>query len=132
VPRLGRSIVSERLAHGDQGEWVEYLQQVLASKGIDPGAVDGVFGGALDGKVREYQADHGLVVDGVVDARTWESLTGGPAADTAPATTEASVSWDWSRLPLLSTLARYPADDDGARQFLRDHGVDIDLLTTEA
>lgn len=125
--------MSERLAHGDRGEWVEYLQQVLQSKGIDPGAVDGVFGGVLDAKVREYQADQGLVADGVVDTRTWESLTGDPATDTSEATSAATpVALDWSRLPLLSTLARYPADDDGARQFLRDHGVDIDLLTTEA
>jgi peptidoglycan hydrolase-like protein with peptidoglycan-binding domain len=118
--------VSERLAHGDRGEWVEYLQQVLQSKGVDPGAVDGVFGGVLDAKVREYQANHGLVADGVVDTRTWESLTGDPKA------TGSAVSLDWSRLPLLSTLAQYPADDDGARQFLRDQGVDVDLLTTEA
>ena len=120
--------MSERLAHGDQGEWVEYLQQVLQSRGVDPGAVDGVFGGVLDAKVREYQADHGLVADGVVDTRTWESLTG----DTTTTTTTSAVSLDWSRLPLLSALAHYPADDDGARQFLRDQGVDIDLLTTEA
>lgn len=119
--------MSERLAHGDQGEWVEYLQQVLVSKGIDPGAVDGVFGGVLDAKVREYQAGNGLVADGVVDTRTWHSLTGDQTADTP-----AAVSLDWSRLPLLSALAHYPADDDGARRFLRDQGVDIDLLTTEA
>jgi murein L,D-transpeptidase YcbB/YkuD len=120
-------MVGERLAHGDQGEWVEYLQQVLLSKGIDPGAVDGVFGGVLDAKVREYQADHGLVADGVVDTQTWESLTGDHTTGTSTA-----VALDWSRLPLLSALAHYPADDEGARQFLRDHGVDIDLLTTEA
>ena len=120
--------MSERLAYGDRGEWVEYLQKVLQSKGVDPGAVDGVFGGVLDAKVRGYQADHGLTADGVVDTVTWASLTG----DTATADAGAAVTLDWERLPLLSSLAQYPPDEDGVRQFLRDYGVDIDLLTTEA
>jgi murein L,D-transpeptidase YcbB/YkuD len=118
--------MSERLARGDQGEWVEYLQQVLQSKGVDPGAVDGVFGEVLDGRVRQYQAEHALTVEGVVDTATWASLTGDATA--APA----RVALDWDRLPFLSSLAHYTADEDGVRQFLRDQGVDIDLLTADA
>lgn len=114
--------MSERLALGDQGEWVEYLQNVLHSKGVDPGAIDGVFGAVLDAKVRQYQADHALTVDGVVDTVTWGSLVD----------EEVSGSIDWSQLPLLSSLAQYTADEDGVRQFLRDYGIDIDLLTAEA
>ena len=117
--------MSERVTQGDQGEWVEYLQNVMHSKGIDPGAIDGVFGEKLVAKVREYQTDQGLVADGVVDTKTWGSLLEEKAASE-------SVPIDWSQLPLLSTLAQYSADENGAKQFLRDYGIDIDLLTAEA
>ena len=139
--------MSERLARGDQGEWVEYLQNVLYSKGVDPGSIDGVFGDVLDTKVRQYQADNALTVDGVVDTVTWGSLVDEVQTDVAAewdvaaesdVATEAEtaepapVSLDWDQLPFLSALAQYPADEDGMRQFLRDSGIDIDLLTAEA
>lgn len=113
-----------RLQRGDEGEWVTYLQQVLESKGVDPGRVDGVFGDVLDSAVRSYQQDNGLTADGVVGETTWDALTA--------TTTAASLKVDWSELPWLAELARYEVTEDGMRQFLRDRGIDVDVLTGQA
>ncbi|GAB1511389.1 peptidoglycan-binding domain-containing protein [Actinophytocola sp. KF-1] len=110
-----------RLQRGDEGEWVTYLQQVLESKGVDAGRVDGVFGDVLDAAVRSYQQDHQLPADGVVGDATWDKLT---AAE--------SLTVDWSELPWLAALAQYEITEDGMRQFLRDHGIDVDVLTGQA
>lgn len=61
-----------RLQQGATGSDVSYLQTLLD---ID---VDGVFGPDTDKAVRSFQAEHGLLVDGVVGSRTWEALIGGP------------------------------------------------------
>jgi murein L,D-transpeptidase YcbB/YkuD len=111
------------LRHGDHGEWVEYLQKVLESKGVDPGKADGVFGDVLDGVVKAYQQSNGLTVDGVVDTKTWASLKGESSA------AGSSMVIDWAQLPFLSELAQYEATEAGMRQFLIDRGVDVDLLT---
>jgi peptidoglycan hydrolase-like protein with peptidoglycan-binding domain len=36
--------------------------------------VDGVFGAETEKAVRQFQADHGLTVDGVVGRKTWAAL----------------------------------------------------------
>jgi peptidoglycan hydrolase-like protein with peptidoglycan-binding domain len=56
-----------------RGEDVKALQQTLSGVGL-PVAVDGVFGPATDRAVRQFQARHGLVVDGVVGPRTLANL----------------------------------------------------------
>lgn len=112
-----------RLQQGDHGEWVEYLQKVLESKGVSPGKIDGEFGDVLTGVVKNYQESNGLTVDGVVDTQTWASLNG-ESGDSG-----SSVVIDWAQLPFLSELAQYEATEAGMRQFLIDRGVDVDLLT---
>jgi murein L,D-transpeptidase YcbB/YkuD len=109
-----------RLQRGDEGEWVTYLQQVLESKGVDPGRVDGVFGEVLESAVRSYQQDNQLTADGVVGDTTWDKLTAAAAE---------SLKVDWSELPWLAALAQYEITEDGMRQFLRDRGIDVDVLT---
>lgn len=116
--------MAERLTHGDQGEWVEYLQKMLDSKGINPGAVDGVFGDKLATTVRQYQTDCQLTVDGVVGEATWESLTA--------VSEKRRITIDWEKLPFLSALAQYDDSDDGVRQFLTTYDIDVDLITREA
>lgn len=111
-----------RLQRGDDGEWVTYLQQVFESKGINPGKVDGVFGDVLDSVVRSYQQDNQLTADGVVGETTWDKLT----------VAEASLKVDWSELPWLAELGRYEVTEEGMRQFLRDRGIDVDILTGQA
>jgi peptidoglycan hydrolase-like protein with peptidoglycan-binding domain len=60
-------------AAGD-GEWVQYLQQVMQSIGHWAGAVDGVFSDELEQAVRTLQGGNGLAQSGVVNEGTWTLL----------------------------------------------------------
>jgi len=61
---------------GDNGKNVEAVQTALAaagyknSSGRKPIVVDGDFGPTTDKRVRQYQKDNGLVVDGIVGPQT--------------------------------------------------------------
>ncbi|MGH3859711.1 peptidoglycan-binding domain-containing protein [Actinokineospora sp.] len=80
----------------DSGEtaWVEYLQQLLASKleaeasagTVRLSPVDGLFGPLTEGSVRFFQQREGLPETGIVDDATWEALEGTTAAPTAAGT----------------------------------------------
>lgn len=67
------------------------LQERLRALGYDTGEVDGSMGPNTRKAVREFQADHGLFVDGVPGARTWAALDramarkGIPAGNSRPA-----------------------------------------------
>lgn len=62
------------LKQGDTGDWVTYLQQMIAT--YYHGAVDGIFGPITDAAVKEFQQANGLAADGVVGASTWAAITG--------------------------------------------------------
>ena len=62
------------LEKGSTGSAVKKLQRALKARFYDPGSVDGIFGAATAKAVRQYQADHGLVVDGIVGPKTWAGL----------------------------------------------------------
>lgn len=61
---------------GDSGENVREVQATLKaagyknSTGKKPIVVDGEFGATTDKRVRQYQKDHGLIVDGIVGPQT--------------------------------------------------------------
>jgi peptidoglycan hydrolase-like protein with peptidoglycan-binding domain len=59
--------------NGSTGEDVRTAQHLLRAHGATI-AVDGAFGPLTDGAVRQFQAGHGLVVDGVVGNATWPAL----------------------------------------------------------
>jgi peptidoglycan hydrolase-like protein with peptidoglycan-binding domain len=61
---------------GSSGSAVRVLQQVLNFKGFKL-EVDGQFGWHTLEAVKEFQQNNGLVVDGVVDAKTWQRLSFG-------------------------------------------------------
>jgi hypothetical protein len=53
---------------------VAVLQQALTLAGHDPGTVDGLYGPLSQRAVRDFQAEAGLTVDGLVGPKTWTAL----------------------------------------------------------
>jgi len=63
------------IKRGAHGKEVERLQKLLNERGATPAlVVDGSFGPMTCAAVRFFQAEHNLVIDGVVGTITWESL----------------------------------------------------------
>ncbi len=78
------------LKRGMRGEQVRLLQETLNE--LPAGAAldlkeDGIFGAETEKAVRQFQADYGLTVDGVVGRKTWDAL-GVAAADLLPKGTQ--------------------------------------------
>lgn len=63
------------LRRGDQGNFVRFLQQLLESKFVPVGNIDGIFGSRTESAVKTYQQNSGLIVDGIVGPNTWASIT---------------------------------------------------------
>jgi hypothetical protein len=81
------------LRAGDGGEWVLYLQQSLNHHYRQQvTAESGEFDAALDGAVRHFQAQQDIDPTGVVDAATWQALTG--------------TRYRWPDAPVASTEVR--------------------------
>lgn len=92
-----------QIQQGSDGEWVEYLQQLLINEGIDTGPVDGIFGPLTDAAVREYQEREGLEVDGIVGPITWGQIVGDGTSDPDPAEQRESVTVEHSITLVLQT-----------------------------
>jgi hypothetical protein len=73
------------LQKGQSGEWVKYLQQVMAHNQFWSGDADGEFGDDLEAAVIQVQQLYGVTADGVVRAATWAILTGESATSATPA-----------------------------------------------
>ena len=63
------------LKNGSTGSDVQRIQMILNEIYGSTIVVDGIFGNATEGLVKQYQQDHGLVVDGIVGSATWTALT---------------------------------------------------------
>lgn len=63
------------LRNGDKGNFVRFLQQLLESKFIPVGGIDGMFGSKTETAVKNFQQNNGLVVDGIVGPNTWREIT---------------------------------------------------------
>lgn len=59
---------------GSKGADVTYLQKRLVAKGYYGGKIDGDFGKKTLEAVKAFQAEHNLVIDGIVGAKTWAAL----------------------------------------------------------
>ena len=68
---------------GSRGDSVRELQTLLASRGFNPGPIDGIFGSQTQNAVILFQRANGLAADGVVGPITWNALLSG--GNTAPA-----------------------------------------------
>lgn len=62
------------LRFGARGAAVTDLQVKLKAAGVFPYTVDGVFGLQTQSAVRNFQLQHGLIVDGIVGTQTWGKL----------------------------------------------------------
>ena len=65
---------SYSLRRGSQGEAVRQMQETLESLNYFTGGTDGVYGAATEFAVRQFQADQGLVIDGVFNLNTASRL----------------------------------------------------------
>ena len=62
------------LKMGSRGKDVVFLQQQLTAKGYSVGTIDGIFGSKTLEAVKTFQADYGLIIDGVVGVKTWDLI----------------------------------------------------------
>ncbi|MDE6663569.1 MAG: peptidoglycan-binding protein [Lachnospiraceae bacterium] len=68
------TVARATVRYGSRGADVTYLQQQLNAKGYNVGSVDGIYGNKTLAAVKVFQADNGLVVDGIVGPKTYEKL----------------------------------------------------------
>ena len=59
---------------GSRSAEVSQIQRRLSALGYYSGAVDGIFGSGTQRAVRQFQADHGLSVDGIAGVQTLQAL----------------------------------------------------------
>ena len=59
---------------GSEGDEVKDLQKALLRKGINCGAVDGIFGSKTQDAVKRFQEREGLSADGIVGPKTLEAM----------------------------------------------------------
>lgn len=63
------------LREGARSSYVRFLQNMLQSKFIPTGSIDGIFDSQTLNAVRAFQQENNLTVDGIVGNNTWNALT---------------------------------------------------------
>ncbi|UOR13691.1 C40 family peptidase [Halobacillus amylolyticus] len=76
------------LKKGDQGDKVKAVQSELKDHGYYTYNLDGIFGPITEDAVRNFQADHGLKVDGLVGQKTFAALSADNLASNESTTNE--------------------------------------------
>lgn len=132
------------LRRGDRGVEVEELQEFLSTFGYPLGEVDGRFGRKTAAALEDFQADRGLVVDGIAGTATRAEIAEilelarhrGPLAPGSPTLTRGMRGWDVRRLKHLLAGAGFdPGEINGrfnvatkraVRKFQRAHDLKID------
>jgi peptidoglycan hydrolase-like protein with peptidoglycan-binding domain len=115
----------------DTRDWVVYLHQLLASAGYWNGGETGEFGDELEAAVIAYQSAAGLTANGVVDANTWNMLTGsGSSSPEQGQSAGGGILFSWDEFPELA--ASYNMTDDNAvKQDLVAMGLDPDVVNAD-
>ena len=62
------------LRKGDKNEYVYHWQKFLNVNGYDCGVADGIFGPNTEHAVKEWQKAQGLVPDGIIGPKTWNTV----------------------------------------------------------
>ena len=73
-PALSPGVYYPTLRRGDTGVYVLCWQKYLNLSGFYCGTEDGIFGINTEKAVKDYQAAHGLKADGIIGAKTWDSV----------------------------------------------------------
>ena len=115
------------LKRGSRGEEVQSMQEALNQLGYDCGTADGIFGTKTEEAVRAFQADNGLVVDGVAGKNTLAALhnltvkpsVGAPAAAPADSPSGGTLSavtirLDWETAQQLLYALHAALEEAGA------------------
>ncbi len=95
------------LRRGSRGDAVKALQKAVGKL-----TVDGSYGPATEGRVKDYQRSKGLSATGVTDAKVWHALMGASTSTAKPATSTslskyASVTLRlWSRGDAVKALQK--------------------------
>ena len=76
APKSYVDIKAERLAKGSKGKAVTTLQTLLVGYGYGTFKPDGIFGNLTEQAVKDFQAENGTGVDGIVGVKTWSKLLG--------------------------------------------------------
>lgn len=73
-PALSPGVYYPTLRRGDKGDYVLCWQKYLNLSGFYCGLEDGIFGKNTEIAVKEYQRSRGLVPDGIIGPKTWDSV----------------------------------------------------------
>ncbi|MEE3715474.1 peptidoglycan-binding protein [Tumidithrix elongata RA019] len=74
VVSLSTVPVRAALASGSSSSDISFVQSLLARRGFDPGAIDGIKGSATEAAIAKAQTYYGLEVDGVAGSQTLAAL----------------------------------------------------------
>jgi hypothetical protein len=99
---------------GSKGQAVREWQEILHEQGLGAicGTVDGAFGVRTDAATRQFQARHGRLDNGVVNATTREAAAEGPAAPAIVGIAESQLGVKEATRNQGKEIAKYwPATD---------------------
>lgn len=74
VTSIEFDILQPTIRKGDHGDVVKQWQAFLNANGYQCGMIDGIFGKNTELAVKQWQAAHGLVADGIIGPKTWASI----------------------------------------------------------
>lgn len=101
---------------------VKEIQHALARRGFSPGPVDGIWGRQTEAAVRAFQAEAGLLIDGIVGPVTQRALFGDPM-DAEPFNNPA-IPWFQEARRQLGTLEEPgPASNPEILDWADDAGI---------
>jgi hypothetical protein len=132
APTQQKPILIRSLKRGSTGKNVVYLQACLGL------LQDGVFGPVTEARVRTFQRNEGIQVDGVVGRITWGRLPNTPSAAPAPSGKPALIEWlkrgsTGSNVVYLQKALNIKADgqfgpitERSVRQFQQQNGLFVD------